>query len=547
MYADDLWREIHRLHLGDPEEYTNKATCDLFAMRRSDFTTAAEYIEAWQYQNCICTSLKVGVTPYMATVFMFNQLEKELPKTVGFLHGQLAMKAGDAVNMDKREFLDVCNKLLAEAKVLPTHHNNNVSAKKTTNRTKNKNKSKRDSKDLLYQNPKGDIAQKQIRRVPPKGKDHAEYAREWRRHNPQRDKDDNCSYCNQPNHGCATCFYLLEHKPSGWTPPLLLWCFNYQNMKSTLRPSQRARKGTPKERTESRHIRSQDHSMLLQLPGEIRNQIYTCLFASTRLTFGERNITRITVKTMKPAPNSLAILRTCRQIKQDAEALWLGLVLFNFENPVYMLDKLSTLPLTTLSEIRHVRVGGRPLRLQPIGYDDDVYYRLVWALKLLPGLRLDKLTVLGPSSGEIAYDTLGGLIRYGNGWRELHFITPNSKMLGFAKIEMFMADPCLREPQPSTWNDILFRRDGANSGASVTIYRSTQSNSPGAVINPRTRQPFEQKLIPENQADFGVAEDRPLLSGSGASKELLVVVKRGRHAHIAEQDSPLYLVDDIRE
>lgn len=170
MYADDLWREIHRLHLGDPEEYTNKATCDLFAMRRSDFTTAAEYIEAWQYQNCICTSLKVGVTPYMATVFMFNQLEKELPKTVGFLHGQLAMKAGDAVNMDKREFLDVCNKLLAEAKVLPTHHNNNVSAKKTTNRTKNKNKSKRNSKDLLYQNPKGDIAQKQIRRVPPNTK-----------------------------------------------------------------------------------------------------------------------------------------------------------------------------------------------------------------------------------------------------------------------------------------------------------------------------------------------------------------------------------------
>lgn len=250
---------------------------------------------------------------------------------------------------------------------------------------------------------------------------------------------------------------------------------------------------------------------------------------------------------MKPAPNSLAILRTCRQINQEAKALWLGLVLFSFEKVEAMLDKLSTLPLTTISEIRQVRVGGRPLILQPIDYDDDVFYRLVWALKLLPGLRLDKLTVLGSSSGVIAYDTLGGLINYGNGWSELHFITPNSEMLGFAKLDMLLADPYWRKPQPSTWNDILLRRDGPNSGASVTIYRSTQSNSPGAVVNPRTRQLFEQKSTLQNLADFGVAEDRVLLSESEASKELLVVVKRGRHADIAERDSPPYLFEDIRE
>src|SRR2546429_1002562 len=191
--------------------------------------------------------------------------------------------------------------------------------------------------------------------------------------------------------------------------------------------------------------------MLLQLPRELRDQIYTCLFASTRITFGERN-SRITTKTMKPAPNSLAILRTCRQINQEAGALWLNHVLFNFENPEDLLDKLSTLPSTTLSQIRHVRTGGRPLMLQPIGDDDDVYYRLVWALKLLPGLRLNTLTVLGSSGGEIAYDTLEGLIKYGNGWKELHFITPNSTMLGFAKVVMFMADPYWRKPQPSTWD-----------------------------------------------------------------------------------------------
>jgi hypothetical protein len=169
--------------------------------------------------------------------------------------------------------------------------------------------------------------------------------------------------------------------------------------------------------------------MFLQIPRELRDKIYSCLFASTRITFGERYTSRITTKTMKPAPNALAILRTCRQINQEAEPLWLDHVLFNFENPEDVLDKLSTLPSITLSQICHVRTSGRPLMLRPIGDEDDAYYRLVWALKLLPGLRLDKLTVLGPSSGEVAYDTLEGLIKYRNGWRELHFITPNSTML----------------------------------------------------------------------------------------------------------------------
>jgi hypothetical protein len=54
-------------------------------------------------------------------------------------------------------------------------------------------------------------------------------------------------------------------------------------------------------------------------------------------------------------------------------------------------------------------------------------------------------------------------------------------------------------------------------------------------------------LIPQNQADFGVEEDRVLLSGSEANKELLWVVKRGRHAGIAEQDSPPYRFEVIQE
>lgn len=309
------------------------------------------------------------------------------------------------------------------------------------------------------------------------------------------------------------------------------------------------KKGKAKAKTQNQQIFPQTLSPLLQLPGELRNQIYNCLFASTRLTFGERNTGPITRKIMRPAINSLAILRVCRQINQEARSLWLGEILFSFEVVKNLLDKFSTLPSSTLSQIRNVRTGGHPLMLQPIGGDDDVFYKLAWALKLLPGMNLDNLTVLGSSGGAIAYDALGGLIKHGNGWRELHFITANSEMLGFAKVRTFMAGPCWRKPQPSTWNDILLRRDGANSGASVTIYRSTQSHSPGTVIDPRTRQIFEQKVpSPKDLEIFGVAEDKQLLAEDEIGKELLVVVKRGHGANIREQDTPPYKsIDDIRQ
>lgn len=69
-----------------------------------------------------------------------------------------------------------------------------------------------------------------------------------------------------------------------------------------------------------------------------------------------------------------------------------------------MLDKLTrTDPAAIVSQIWHVRVGGRPLMLSPPDDDDDVYYRLAWALKLLPDLNLDKLTVLGDTIGTVAY------------------------------------------------------------------------------------------------------------------------------------------------
>ncbi|KIM96031.1 hypothetical protein OIDMADRAFT_20935 [Oidiodendron maius Zn] len=286
----------------------------------------------------------------------------------------------------------------------------------------------------------------------------------------------------------------------------------------------------------------QTASPLCQIPRELRDQILICLLTSTRISFGKRRTSRMKSKSIKPAPHALAILRTCRLIHEETKFLWLPHVLFHFERPEDLLDKLSPLHPTTLSQIRYLRTGGAPLVLQPIDDDDDVYYRLAYTLKLLPGLSLNTLTVLGPSDGPIAYDTLDGLIEYGNGWRELHFITPNSSMLSFKKIDLFMAPPYWRKPQPASWNEILARRDGEGSGSSVTIYRATQLRQ-GSVIDNRTRQIFDQKAV----ANFGVEDDKELSALDEAEKELLVVVKRGQTTNIAEPDGPPFLLEnDIR-
>lgn len=106
---------------------------------------------------------------------------------------------------------------------------------------------------------------------------------------------------------------------------------------------------------------------LLQLPRELRDNVYTFLWTSTRVTFGQRcrgriGTGRIERKNMKPAPNSLALLRVCRQTFEENKSLWLGRVLFNFEGVRSLLDKLSLLPSTKLSQIRYVCTRGYALK-----------------------------------------------------------------------------------------------------------------------------------------------------------------------------------------
>ncbi|VBB84299.1 Putative protein of unknown function [Podospora comata] len=283
-----------------------------------------------------------------------------------------------------------------------------------------------------------------------------------------------------------------------------------------------------------------------RLPQEMRDHIWTQLFCSTRFTFGlwEGPDSR-DCKHIKPTPSGLAMLRTCRRAQLEIGDLWLRHVLFCFQDTKSMMDRLSVLPVDTLSKLRHLRVSDNAL-LELGDPDDGRYYLLTSYFKLLPGLQLDQLTVLGARLFSLSYDTLDDLIKDGNGWKTLRYISHSSKMLGYAS-GYGPYGPGLggnpqycRKSQPKHWQGVLEDRDGVASGPSATIYRAKEPAQYGSILDPNKRVIFEQK--PHCGQDLQpneFHEDPELMSGDEKKKELMVVVKRGTGVKYEERDSPL--------
>jgi len=73
----------------------------------------------------------------------------------------------------------------------------------------------------------------------------------------------------------------------------------------------------------------QSASLFFQrLPQELRNNIYQDVF-SLRLAFGKRlGPYRYN---LKPPPNGLSLLKTCRRARAEIGSAWMGLVRFHFE------------------------------------------------------------------------------------------------------------------------------------------------------------------------------------------------------------------------
>jgi hypothetical protein len=276
-------------------------------------------------------------------------------------------------------------------------------------------------------------------------------------------------------------------------------------------------------------------SPLLRLPGEIRNQIYTYLFASTRLTFSFQSLGEPSEYWTRPAAHSLALLRVCRRIHVETKNLWLPHVLFNFQGIEDLLDKLCPLPLETLQKIKHVRVGAKAVMMTPPGDYQDIYVRMPWLLKLLPDLRLDTLTVLGDTAPNSLYLVVDLLVQHGHGWKELRVIAPSSGVFAWKAVTTIFGPPTLvRAPQPAGWSEVLMSRDGRDPGACVQIYRAKTLET-GVLFEPSKREVYTQRAPSPAEAEAFAFTTPPDLSPKDEmAKELLVIVRRGRGVDLGD-------------
>lgn len=316
----------------------------------------------------------------------------------------------------------------------------------------------------------------------------------------------------------------------------------------------------------------QETSKFFQLPQEIRNEIYSHLFFSTRFAFGHKFTSKTTCVRLQPAPNGLALLRACHRANDEIGDSWMGKVLFSFEDPMTLLDKLVHLPKAKLSKIRHLRVSALwtfqsffPLRyrcfersmiLRMLGsreMDSTFIPAVDEALKFLPSLKLDRLTVLAGHSSAAAYESLDDLVSSGQGWKELCFISHDSTMLGWRLDQpspfnwLLGAKRRPRSSQPSHWQSDLDYRDGADSGASVKIYRSLQSSTSRSVLNSSHREPYEQTREVQRDENGVYAEDDFLMCGEQSGKEVLVVVTRGTGAKYEMPSLPVDFGDNNKQ
>ncbi|KAK4182952.1 hypothetical protein QBC35DRAFT_394936 [Podospora australis] len=144
------------------------------------------------------------------------------------------------------------------------------------------------------------------------------------------------------------------------------------------------------EKTTSPQWHPQHESLLLSVPTEIRLEIYSRLFSSTRLLSGWRSLGDRS-KFVRYFEHSLAILRVCRQLNAEIDDSWISKVLFDFLDAGTLYLKLKRLPPARRNKIRH-------LRARCLDYFEFVgtrgFHLATDILHMFPGLRLDTFTIL---------------------------------------------------------------------------------------------------------------------------------------------------------
>ncbi|TGO56191.1 hypothetical protein BCON_0081g00340 [Botryotinia convoluta] len=234
---------------------------------------------------------------------------------------------------------------------------------------------------------------------------------------------------------------------------------------------------------------------LLGIPLELRTKIFKYCLEGRTVYIGFDSYTN----------KNTSLLRTCRQI-YDVKPIMLSTFLFHFASTFFMVNTLIGLPISTISQIRYIRVKGYPFSLatdfewysvrnydekrkdeQKCEEEDDevewdhkkrafktfTTYPMAYTLSLFPGLQLGKLIVEDVHHdkgryrgffGDVqTYNEIQSLIRQ-NGWRELWYLTPTTEFIEKGNGGSY------RVEQPAGWDKDIKEMDGAGSGAECKMF-----------------------------------------------------------------------------
>ena len=238
---------------------------------------------------------------------------------------------------------------------------------------------------------------------------------------------------------------------------------------------------------------------------------------------------------MYPYFHTPSIIQCSRQLHSEAKPHYWQNAHLEFSGTKQLLNFLTNIDSATLLQLRHISVHGYPLPVypNPDNPDNPSHYTTYFfedILPLFPGLQLSTLQVRDPWHGEgvdedgwghdAAYHSVETFI-HSQGFKELTYTVAHDRFM--KPVQMTSSHggtteikTSERHPQPSTWDAMIKARDGADSGASVTMYR--------LLDNGRRRIPLETEFETVHQESESTSEGH-----------IEVKIRRGRDADCVQR------------
>ena len=254
---------------------------------------------------------------------------------------------------------------------------------------------------------------------------------------------------------------------------------------------------------------AQASKFLLRLPLELRQHVYRTYFSSLNLTYPD----------FSPPP----LATSCRQLREESLLLYWQNARFNFRGTKHLVDFLFSIDHATLSNLRHISVCGFPFPLYPNTEDASGYitYSFSYVLSLFPGLQLARLEVKDPYHGNgvdedgwgnnATYSIVENLI-HSQGFKELIYTVEHDRFLRPVSFTSYNvatgSQPDTkttgRDPQPSAWDAMIKAKDGADSGAAVSMYRLLDESKCGVHLTAFESIQPETEEIADGQIEIRI-------------------------------------------